>query len=435
MTNPRNGTQDAGKGGANIARSLLRVFLVAAFLAFVVISLLAYPRLPQGLIASDGKGYYAWLRTIALDRDLDFRNDFALIYPPDPIPTGPTTPSGRLASKYPVGLAIVEAPGFLAGHLVALAGDGPADGVSAPYQFGVTWWLQIVLLFALWRYWGAVVRLGADPAMAALAVAGMLTATNLIHYAVRPAMAHAAGLAMLCFALDLLVDDRNAKGAARFAAVGALLGLAVIIRPTNAALAPFFVPLFLTRGRRPDPSHWAAFLAAVACIVAIQVALTSALWGRLQFQGYEGEGFTAGLRGIAATLFSARHGLFIYHPWYLAALALAALAARQPVTRALGAGAMLSFAVLTLANGTWWSWWFGDGFGNRAFIEVIPALVVPAVLWLSGLVNRRRALACVAAGLALFSVLNAVLWTGYVLRRFPPDGRHSVSQAYLWFVQ
>jgi hypothetical protein len=416
------------------ARKLLFLFLIVAQIVFAVAAALAYRRPPFALIASDGKGYYAWLRSITLDRDIDFRNDFALIYPPDPVPHGPITPRGLVADKYPVGVAITEAPGFLLGHMIAQVSGLPRDGVSAPYQVAVTLWLQALLLVALGVLWATLVRLGSDPMLAALGVASALSATNLVQYAAKPSMSHAPGIIVTCFALYFATALRDPRRRMeKLAAVGALLGLAAIIRPTNLALAAFFLP-FLWKPLGRDLRAWAAVVAPFLAVVAIQVALASALWGRLQFQGYSDEGFTSGLHGIVATLFASRHGLFVYHPWYLLALGLTAAAMARRDTRPPAIGALVSFAVLTVANGTWWNWWFGDGFGNRAFIEVIPALLVPSVLWLSGAsADMRLRLRSVASAVIVLSVVNAVLWTGFIFRRYPPDGGHSVTDAYFWF--
>src|SRR5687768_4095689 len=93
-------------------RRALLLFLVAAQLIFAVLSVVVYRTRPQGLIASDGKSYYAWLRSLALDGDLDFTNDFALIYSPGPVPTAPLRPNGLVANKTSVGVALTEVPGF-----------------------------------------------------------------------------------------------------------------------------------------------------------------------------------------------------------------------------------------------------------------------------------------------------------------------------------
>lgn len=412
-------------------RSAFLWFLVLAQLFFVAASVGAHRTRPQGLIASDGKAYYAWLRSLALDRDLDFRNDYQLLFPPDPVPAGPYTARGLINNKYPVGTAIVTAPGFLVGHAIAAVSGMPTNGVSAPYQFAVVLWLQALCLAGLALLWASLLRLGADPVIAALGVVGALAATNLIQYAARPAMAHAPGLAVLCLALYVSVTAARPARPGRLAIIGALLGLAAIIRPSNVALAPFFAVLVWPLLER-KASSWIAFAAAFCGVVFVQVAFASTLWGRLTFSGYVDEGFTSGIGGVVNALVSARHGLFVYHPAYLLLLALVAAAIARPATRRLAVAALASFLALATINGTWWSWWFGDGFGNRAFIESLPILLVPATLWLSERPNPARTRGAVAAVVVVLGLANALLWTGFVLRRYPPDGRHAVADAYLW---
>ena len=415
-------------------RRALLVFLVTVQLLFVVLSVMAYRSRPQGLIASDGKAYYAWLRTLALDRDLDFENDYKLIYPPDPVPEAPLRADGRVANKTSVGVPLTEIPGFLAGHLAAAVLGQPLNGVSAPYQFAVTVWLQLLCLAALALLWAGLVRLGADPAIAAIGVASALVATNLLQYVARPAMSHAPGLSVVCIAFYLAVSAERPVSRRMVAAIGLLLGLAAIIRTSNLLVIPFFVPLLRPLLNR-SALNWAALVGGAAVMFALQIGFASAQWGQLMFSSYGDEGFTAGWRGVVGTLFSSRHGLFVYHPWYLIMLALTLMAALKRETRALAIGALVSFAGFVVANGTWWSWWFGDGFGNRSFIELIPALLVPAVLWLSAAQREQARTFRIAGATAVaLTFVNVVLWTGFILRRFPPNGEHTIAQAYFWWL-
>ena len=413
-------------------RTLFYTFLVAVQVCALGASVVSHGTRPQGLIASDGKGYYAWLRSLALDGDMNFRNDYELLYPPDPIPDERLTPRGLVANKYPVGLALTELPGFAVGHALARMTGQPANGVSTPYQFAVTGWLQLLCVAGLAFLFHACVRMGADPRLAGIAVASTLTATNLVQYVARPAMSHGPGLAILSIALYVAVLARE-PGEERWklVAIGSLLGLATIVRPSNVALAPLFAVLLMpTLGR--SAARWALLIGPYVCVVALQVTMMSLSWGQLTFSGYHGEGFTAGLTGIGGTLLSARHGLFVYHPWYLLALILTAGALTNRRSRPLAAAGLASFVILTIVNGTWWSWWFGDGFGNRAFIEVIPALLVPSVIWLSAVGDATRRIVVPAVVLCLLSAVNGLLWSGFILRRYPADGHHRVADAYLW---
>lgn len=417
-----------------LSRRTLVSALIAAQLAFAAISVIAYRTLPQGLIASDGKSYYAWLTSVALDGDLDFTNDFALIYSPTPPPTAPITPRGLVANKTSIGVALVETPGFFVGHAIAAITGQPRNGWSAPYQLAVTLWLQLLIVGALGLLWLGLLRLGADEVIAAIGVSSALLATNLLQYVARPAMSHGPGIAILCIAFYLAVSSSRPARPLKLAALGALLGLAIIIRASNAMLAPFFLVLFRPLLGR-SLANWAAFLAGLAVPLAIQIGFASAQWGQLMYSSYGDEGFTAGIAGIIGSLFTARHGLFVYHPWYGVMLGLIVLAALRRETRALAVAALVCFAGFVVFNGTWWSWWFGDGFGNRSYVEIVPVLLVPAVLWLTAALKQRgQAVVRYATVVAVtLTIVNLVLWSGYILRRYPPNGDHTVAQAYLWW--
>jgi hypothetical protein len=429
----------------------LAALLAAYFLVLVGLDVLSMRTGRSGgqLINGDAKGYYAWIRSIALDHDVDFRNDYAVIYPPEQVPPESqlVTPRGFAPDKYPIGLGLVEAPGFLVGHVAAKALGYAANGVSAPYQLAVTVWLQVLCVASFAALWIALVRLGAREDVAALVIASALLATNLLQYIAKPAWSHGPGVALLNFAFLLMVTARGARNEnrqiprsarddTRILGAGALLGLALIVRPSNVAVAPFFVLVlveFFERWR----GHIGRLIAGAAPMVAIHFASIWALWGSLRVSGYTDEAFTSGWRGIVGTLFSPRHGLFVYHPWYLMMLGIAVVAVRSAATRRFAIGALLSFVAFAGINGLWWCWWFGDSFGNRAFIEIIPALVITAALYLSSLpvassVRRVRVFVVTAAA---FAAINLMLWTGYVLRRFPPDGNHSVADAYLWMTR
>lgn len=387
------------------------------------------------LINGDAKGYYSWLRSVAIDHDVDFRNDFALIYPPEtPPPIPGLTPKGLVPDKYPVGVALLEVPGFVVGHLTAKILGEPTNGISAPYQFAIAIWLQVVGVLSFAALCIALVRLGADEAIACLVAASGLLCTNLIQYIARPAWSHGPGVFAFNFAILLMVLARSARHEnRRMVAAGALLGLVLIIRLSNIALAPF-VLLALMEWFERWRSHLGRLALGATPLILLHFLSIWVLWGSLHVSGYGDEGFTSGWRGIPKALFAQRHGLFIYHPWYLLALGCCVAAARRTGTRRVAAGALASFVAFACINGTWWSWWFGDSFGNRAFIELIPALTVPAVLWLSSVpaLRRVRRVRAVAATVAVLAAANLTLWTGYVLRRFPPDGLHTVGQAYLW---
>ncbi len=113
---------------------------------------------PYGAISgSDGQCYYAFLRSLWIDHDLDFENEFGefnyLGHGRDTLLGFPRSPkTGLLFNMFPVGYPIFHAPFFGAAHVVTWLGNKAGvwaialDGYTLPYQFGV-------LIGAI--FWGA----------------------------------------------------------------------------------------------------------------------------------------------------------------------------------------------------------------------------------------------------------------------------------------
>jgi hypothetical protein len=132
---------------------------------FGVLFLLSLPAVTTRLYASDEIEYFAWLRSWAFDRDVDFENEYQYFYDTgvahDPLFHETflerVNANGRRENFAPVGTAVLWAPFYLGGHLVALATGAPADGFSRPYIAAVTYGsalyglLAVVLTLAIVR--------------------------------------------------------------------------------------------------------------------------------------------------------------------------------------------------------------------------------------------------------------------------------------------
>jgi hypothetical protein len=392
------------------------------------------------LIMSDGKNYYIWARSILLDHDIDFRNDYQAVHEPgDPLPPESEvfTPAGYVVNKYPVGMAILEAPGVLLGQAIArYVVHSPTDGVSPPYQLAVAWSLLGLYFVSFILLYHAMLRFGVARIWAFCFCLTALLGTNLIHYVAKePTMAHAAGVAVFNILLFLAVRWRGGHNVIRPAhgiLLGVLVGLLFLVRNTNLMFVPVLAVVLWNRSRISFRETF-PILAGATSVAALQPLSLWLLWGRFRFSTYFNESFTSGMSGVVNVLVSARHGLLVYSPWYAALLLLAVYGAfRVPEARRVCVAAIASFTLFALANGTWCCWWFGYSFGSRAFIEILPLLSLAAALSVSRLsIGKRATIVLVVAMLAVVT-LNLYLWVGYLLRGYPQDGSHTVAQAYLW---
>jgi hypothetical protein len=420
-------------------------YMLALGLVFLASIVLTAVSLRNGenrvLILSDGKYYYIWARSILLDHDIDFSNDYQIMYGSDSPPpeAAVLTPAGHAVNKYPVGMAILETPGLLVGHVIARSGThSPTDGVSPPYQVAVAWSLLFLYFASFVLLYRAMLGLEVTRLWAFGFCLTALLGTNLIHYVAKePTMVHAAGVAVLNILLFLIVrwvSDHERIRAVHGILLGALVGLLFLIRNTNLLMAPLLAAVVWTRRRISFRETIPVFVAA-AGIAALQPVSLWFLWGQLRLSTYVNESFTSGMSGVVNALVSARHGLLVYSPWYAALLLAAAYGAFCfPKSRRICIAAIVSFVLLAIANGTWWCWWFGYSYGNRAFVESLPLLSLAAALSVSRLTTGRKAAIALLVVMAAVVALNLYLWMGYLLQAYPYDGSHTVEQAYLWLL-
>src|SRR6187455_1912015 len=116
---------------------LSRRELIVLSLAFLV----SLPAVTTRFYASDEIEHFAWLRSIAFDRDVSFENEYQYFFDAG-VARSPgfhetflerPNETGKRINYAPIGAAVVWAPFYAVGHVVALVTGAPADGFSQPY--------------------------------------------------------------------------------------------------------------------------------------------------------------------------------------------------------------------------------------------------------------------------------------------------------------
>lgn len=376
---------------------------------------------PFDLPVSDGRHYYAYLPSLVVDGDLDFANQIIEHWGPDfhPDLLADRTPIGRIRNKYPIGLALTLAPAFLGGHAVALASNGriPADGYSWPYQLAclaMIEWLVYCTLRTIDDL--AINHLHVHSTATALGVAVWAVGTPYAYYACRePFMVHAVS-AFWCTTFAAAMIRRPTTARRFWLWFGAGGAMALACRPTNAHLAPLAIYGVIVTGRHFGwkPLARAAPWALVGAIpLALQTACWRALAGQWIYFSYAGEGFAWTAPELWRSLLSGRHGLFAWSPLLLPAAVLMALRSNEQFVRAW----LLSAALLWYANAAWSTWWFGDAFGGRAYLELAGFFGLGLAL-LFAKIGGRAAFA--VAGIACAG--NLFLMALYITHRIPRAG-------------
>lgn len=319
------------------------------------------------IISSDGLGYYNYLPAIFINDNLD------------DLPYNPSFTNnveGRIVNKYFVGTALLNVPFFMIAHTIAINSNYETDGFSAPYQF-------MVIMAALFYLFVGLVSLlkllrlyKISDFNSTIAVLLILFGTNLFYYSVvAGSMSHVYSFsAITCFALMIkkLLQTRRLK----FLYIASFLyALIILIRPTNGIV--ILLPLILSTNKielinlfADIFKKWNRLILSIfifAGTLSIQFFIWHEQSGNYIIWSYSDEGFYFFNPEVINVLFSFKKGLFIYTPIaFISLFGLRNLFKRNKYQFFM----LLSFLIILIyIISSWWSWYYGDSFGLRTFID------------------------------------------------------------------
>ena len=415
----------------------------------LLLFLLSLPLVTARVYGVDEIQYYAYLSSAWNNQDLDFRDDYTRLLGDDRLETidagalfRQTTPTGKLANFAGIGCALLWAPFFVAGDVIAIIGGWPRDGFSAPYLTAVCYgaafyaFLGLLLLLDLARR-----ELDDRSALFGVGLAWWATALPFYMY-VTPPMSHATSF----FAASLFVwawyrwrDDGRAsspgpsedpdlqsppsppsyQSPSRYLALGALLGVATLVREQNL-LFGVLVALDLVQACRASASEsaWSDVVAGLArsagaFAIGLVLAMVPQLVVWFELFGSIGPpplrvSFMQPLpTHLPSVLASSNHGLLPWHPvWIVGFGGLLLLARRRPtvlIPLVVAFGAQLWF--LGAAS----NWSGGMAFGQRRLLNSLYVVALGA-----GEAVRRapRALAVGVAALLIWLNLSLLIQFG-----------------------
>jgi len=406
-----------------------RPWVVATTLSVAfAIGVWTHPEFRRG----DFRPLFAYLRSGAMDHDLDFANE----YQAWGLPVPPLTPTGHRRNMTTVGPALLWSPFFAAAHAYVLV-DGVIgaaryhpDGNSIPYRrSALAGTVTAVVLGASLLVSVLEGRVGRRIALLAT-VAAVTTSPLLVYTFAEPGAAHGGAFALACAGIWAVDRARLSPSLAAWLLVGAISGLIVLMRLQGIVFGLVAVPLAvhgLARGT-VRPRWLLAATVAAALATSPQLMAWKVIYGQWVTAGGDLEQWSAET-GRAAdvlfrpgrsldpssphlqdVLFSADRGLFSWTPGCLLGLTAFLIGFRR--WGWLGLGGALVVLATAWFNGSYTIWWSaGDAFGARRFDIVIPFLALGYGNLLAFLARRpllTPALALIA--LTLWNVGLANLW-------------------------
>jgi len=336
----------------------------------------------QPIIQTDGQGYHAYLPAVFIYQDLQF----SFI---DPVSTEyygsdkmaefiVPTQSGNV-NKYFVGAALMQTPFFLSGCVLSWFVGVPVDGYSWPFQLMVGLAAIFYVVLGLWFLERCLLNMGFRKKQALIAVLVLLFGTDLLYYTLyEPSMSHAYSFFTVSAFLYFMHRAIETQNASAWILSALTLGLTVLIRPSNGLIV-LVIPVVAGDGLsalnaiellfKKKRVMLFSFIALVG-MVAVQVVIYMVQTGKLFVWSYKEEGFNFASPEIFNVLFSYRKGLFVYSPVLF--LATGGMIAGISKGKARYAWLLLFLSVVTWVISSWWMWYYGGCFGQRAFIDYLP---------------------------------------------------------------
>ena len=386
---------------------------------------LSLPAVTTRFYASDEIQFFAWLRSAAFDRDVDFDNEYRYFYDTGRIRDegfritflDETNEAGRRRNFTPIGTALLWAPFFAIGHVAALATGAPADGFSQPYISAVTYGSATYGLLALILTHAIARRVVGSTSWVPTLVVWI--GTPLVFYMyVAPGFSHACSAFAVSLFLWTWLIVRKSWTASGVACLGASAALMAMVREQD---------VFFAAGPAIDALRWSfGGAAAVPAIVrsfvtgvaATALAYLPQLAAYQALNGHPGPGREVARKmtwwspHAFGVLWSPEHGLFFWTPLaFVALIGLLWLVASRPRDATPDAAwvavvAILMFGLQVYVSGSVESWTVAGSFGQRRFVALTPLLALGLSVWF----EKARAAIIPTPRVLVAGLMTVLIW-------------------------
>jgi hypothetical protein len=410
--------------------------------ALLLIFVLTLP-LSNPWVRGDGVGYYAFGRSLLIQRNLDFSNDWLAANtsfrmgrtdPDGNIDPEQFTRTGHLDNHFSVGPAILWAPFLITAHLAvlsydALGGHIAADGFSEPYLVAMALGTALYGFLAIWISFRLARKYVAER-WAFLASVTIWFASSLpVYMYFNPSWSHAHSAFMVALFLYYWDHTRASRTSFQWALLGLIAGLMMDVYYPNAVLLLFplleSLALYSKNWLAKQPELFGrTFLnnlifAGATLIAFLPTFVTkNIIYGSFLNFGYR-EGWIWSSPALLKVCFSAQHGLFSWTP--VVFFSLVGLFFLRKTDPSLGLYSLLVFAAFLYVIGCYQDWNGLSSFGNRFFVSLTAIFVLGLsgfISYVARVVSERRVVVfapVVAAVLILWNLGLIFQWGTHLI--------------------
>jgi len=332
----------------------------------------------------DIKEYYVYLPATFIYHDITLKfketnPDFFMyrIY-------GKKLENGNRVTKMTMGLSYLYAPFFFIAHAYSLLSGEPANGYTWIYKYALQFSSLLYLILGL-IVLRKFLKYYFKDLVVSITIIAIFFGTNLLYYStIEATMSHTYSFFLFsCFLLLTMFWHKKQK-ILHAVLLGLVLGILSLTRPTNGIIVVLFI--FWNVQNLTDIKHkfflflnkYPHLLLIMLCSLIAwipQLLYWKEVTGSWIYYSYSDEGFFFNNPAIIKGMFSFRKGWLIYSPIIIFSLVGIPFLYKKMKGLCLP---ILIFLVLNLyIVFSWWTWWYGGSFGQRALIESYSILAIP----------------------------------------------------------
>lgn len=383
------------------------------------------------VIKNDAAGYYVYLPSLFIYKDplkckfyyqLDSTYNFAdgvYYYGVHYYPT-----KQNFYFKYNYGVAVFEAPLFLAAHALTKATAlYPTDGYSAFYQLGVALSAVIFTFLALLLLRKFLLAYFNDT-VTAITLLIIALGTNLFGQVItQPGLSHTYLFFLYAAILYTTQQLHKTYLPKWYMLLGLSIGMCIVTRPTDVLIVLF--PL-LWAGSNSIVSHLKKNFSKVVIALVISslfVAVQMLYWkistGHWYLHTYKYEYFDFGNWQIVNGLFSYRKGWFVYTPLALLGFIGVVFLWNNKQLRFYLFPYLLYYAATLYITFCWWQWYYGGSFGCRVMVQSYALMSLPIGALVQKILGLKKIWAVllfvVIAVLAAFNIFQTAQYANGII--------------------
>ncbi len=318
------------------------------------------------------------------------------------------TPKGYIINQYTYGVSLMELPAFAVAHLYARLSGAKANGFSPPYVLAIRILNAVYALLGLLLTY-RILRRFFSHNISLLVTLALLAGTNLLHFSLRQAgMSHIPLFFLYAALIWCTIRIYEAPRLWRFALIGFIAGLIILIRPTDilCLLIPLLYDIRDGRTLRERLRFIAQYRSALllAVLVAFLPAIPQLLYwksvsGHWLYYSYGRQSFDWTQPHIRQGVTGGNNGWLTYTP--LMGLALTGLLCLRDLKRWWLCIVILLPAYLYVIY-SWYCFNYINGFGSRPMIHLYPLLALPLAALLQWAAARNGLLKGAMAAIIVF---------------------------------